>query len=423
MRPCGRLGEVGGGSGGWWRLLLAVLASGTAPTCTTSKPSPNLPQPPGRYEPARDLGQLFHDVQLSGIFEDSKTFADARPRLAPQDITARYVSAKSSPQFNLRQFVEEHFELPRPVGEGFRSDTSQTMEQHIRALWPVLTRPPDTADARSSLIPLPNPYVVPGGRFREVYYWDSYFTMLGLIESGRTDLVKSMLDNFAHLIVTVGHIPNGNRTYYLSRSQPPFFAAMVGLYALATDTTKALPYLDALEAEHAFWMNGAERLAPGSGQAYRRVVRLREGGPLLNRYWDDLPDPRPEAYRPDYEIAQTIPGARRESFYRNVKATAESGLDFSSRWMRDPKDLRTLETTELIPADLNSLLYHAERMIAALRSFRGRAGDAEDRKSTRLNSSHLVISYAVFCLKKKKKIQRKLNAYILIILMTRQHHN
>src|SRR5207247_1649811 len=67
-------------------------------------------------------------------------------------------------------------------------------------------------------------------------------------------------------------------------------------------------------------------------------------------------------------------------FYRNVKATAESGLDFSSRWMRDPKDLRTLETTELIPVDLNSLLYHAERMIAALRAFRGRAGDAEVAK-------------------------------------------
>ncbi len=329
------------------------------------------------YDPAHDLGPLFHDVQLSGIFEDSKTFADARPRLAAAEIIARYASARGAPQFNLRDFVTQQFDLPRPVGEGFRSDTSQTMEQHIGALWPVLTRPPDTADPRSSLIPLPNPYVVPGGRFREVYYWDSYFTMLGLIESGRTDLVKSMLDNFAHLIATVGHIPNGNRTYYLSRSQPPFFAAMVGLYARATDTTQALPYLEALEAEHAFWMNGAERLAPGSGQAYRRVVRLREGGPLLNRYWDDLPEPRPEAYRPDYEIAQTLPEARRESFYRNVKATAESGLDFSSRWMRDPKDLRTLETTDLIPVDLNSLLFHAERTISALRSLRGRAGDAD----------------------------------------------
>src|SRR3989475_349404 len=333
--------------------------------------------PVARYDPAHDLGPLFHDVQLSGVFADSKTFVDARPLLAPAELAGRYASARSSTRFSLQPFVEQYFELPLPVGEGFRTNASQTMEEHIRALWPVLTRPPDTADARSSLIPLPNAYVVPGGRFREVYYWDSYFTMLGLIESGRTDLVRNMLDNFAYLVQTVGRIPNGNRTYYLSRSQPPFFAAMVGLYARATDTTKALPYLEALEAEHAFWMNGAERLAPGAGQAYRRVVRLREGGPLLNRYWDDLPQPRPEAYRPDYEIAQTLPEARRESFYRNVKATAESGWDFSSRWMRDPKDLRTLETTELIPVDLNSLLYHAERTIAALRALRGRAGDAD----------------------------------------------
>src|SRR5207253_3481066 len=75
--------------------------------------------------------------------------------------------------------------------------------------FPYSVRPPHLTSfptRRSSDLPLPNPYVVPGGRFREVYYWDSYFTMLGLIESGRTDLVKSMLDNFAHLIVTVGHI-------------------------------------------------------------------------------------------------------------------------------------------------------------------------------------------------------------------------
>jgi len=65
--------------------------------------------------------------------------------------------------------------------------------------------------------------------------------MQGLVRSGRTDLVKSMLDNFAHLITTVGHIPNGNRTYYLSRSQPPYFAAMVSLYATATDTSQPCP--------------------------------------------------------------------------------------------------------------------------------------------------------------------------------------
>jgi alpha,alpha-trehalase len=198
--------------------------------------------------------------------------------------------------------------------------------------------------------------------------------MLGLVESGRMDLVHSMLDNFAHLVRTEGHIPNGNRTYYLSRSQPPFFAAMVSLYAAHADTAAALRWLDALEAEHAFWMEGADRLAPG--EAHRRVVRLRDG-PVLNRYWDDRPEPRPESYREDWTTAQTLPAERRETFYRNVRAAAESGWDFSSRWMRDPADLRTLETTELVPVDLNSLLYHQERTIAALRAFRGRAGDAE----------------------------------------------
>src|SRR6266516_672676 len=374
------------------RLIWLVTAFTLAAACrsgTSSRPSTALQQPAGvaRYDPARDLGPLFQDVQLSGIFADSKTFVDARPLLAPADIAARYTTARGAPGFRLQAFVQQHFELPRTADGAFRTDTSQTMEQHIRALWPTLTRapPPDAATVRSprsetergsSLIPLPQEYVVPGGRFREIYYWDSYFTMLGLVASGRTDLVRHMLDNFAYLIATVGHIPNGNRTYYLSRSQPPFFAAMVGLYATATDTTQALRYLDALEAEHAFWMDGAERVA--SGEAYRRIVRLRDGS-VLNRYWDDRapPDPRPESFRPDYLLGQTLPEAQREAFYRNVRAPAESGWDFSSRWMGAPKDLRTLETTDRIPVDLNSLLYYAERMIAAMRAFRGRPGDGE----------------------------------------------
>ena len=326
----------------------------------------------GWYDPSRALGALFHAIQTAGLFPDSKTLVDAQPLEPPSRILASYQSRRDSAGFNLQQFVAQHFELPQPIGEGFRSDPTRTMEEHIRALWPVLTRAPDTANAPSSLIPLPHAYVVPGGRFREVYYWESYFTMLGLIESGRTDMVKAMLDNFAHLIRTFGHIPNGNRTYYLSRSQPPYFAAMVSLYAAATDTTQALAYLDALEAEHAFWMDGADRTAPGD--AHRRVVRLRDGS-VLNRYWDDRPEPRPESYREDYELAQTLPASQREAFYRNVRAAAESGWDFSSRWLRDPLDLRTLETTELAPVDLNSLLYHTERTIAALRVFRGTAND------------------------------------------------
>src|SRR5205807_8146475 len=215
-------------------------------------------------------------------------------------------SARTVAGFDLRAFVERQFQLPQPVGAGVAPGVSRsrTMEDHIRALWPVLTRPPDSADPRSSLIPLPHPYVIPGGRFREIYYWDSYFTMTGLVASGRIDLVRDMLDNFAYLIETVGHIPNGNRTYYLSRSQPPYFAAMVGLYAQATDSQQALRYLDALERELAFWMEGADSLRPGT--AHRRVVKLRDGA-VLNRYWDDLTEPRPEAYRPDHELGRTLP--------------------------------------------------------------------------------------------------------------------
>lgn len=347
------------------------------------------------YEPSSAYGQLFHDVQLSGIFPDSKTFVDARPLMTPAEIVARYTAEKGTAGFSLRAFVDQHFELPRPVGEGFRSDPARSMEEHITALWPVLTRTPDRPEDGSSRLPLPNAYVVPGGRFREIYYWDSYFTMLGLVESGRVDLVKNMLDAFVHLIRTAGHIPNGNRTYYLTRSQPPYFAAMIGLYAQATDTARALPYLDALETEHAFWMDGADRVAPGN--AFRRVVRLRDGS-VLNRYWDDRADPRPESYKPDYELGQTLGDNARGSFFRNTRAAAESGWDFSSRWMRNPADLRTLETTELIPVDLNSLLYNAERTIAALRSYRRQGDDvavarrfaaaAEDRRRALLRISY-----------------------------------
>jgi alpha,alpha-trehalase len=349
-----------------------VAACRTAPTveppAQRSVPTPAIV---ASYEPSSDLGQLFHDVQMSGMFSDSKTFADATPLRPPSDLVREFFTSRTATGFDLRAFVNRNFEIPRPVAGDFRSDTTRSMEDHIRALWTVLTRARDTANPRSSLIPLPNPYVVPGGRFREVYYWDSYFTMYGLLASGRIDLVRNMIDNFAHLIRTTGRIPNGNRTYYLSRSQPPYFGAMVGLLARATDTASTLKYLDALEAEHRFWMEGSNN----SG-AFKRVVHLRNGA-VLNRYWDDQAEPRPEAHKPDFELAQRVAPFRREALYRNLKATAESGWDFSSRWMRDPSDLSTLETTDLIPVDLNSLLYNLEQTIAAFHRFRRGPGDLE----------------------------------------------
>lgn len=355
------------------RLGTCLLLLGCAGGGASRAPGPDAGAR-NRYEPSRDLGPLFHEIQMAQLFPDSKTFVDAVPRVPVADILAEWNRQRATAGFSLQRFVSERFDVPVESAKAYASDASQSMEAHIRGLWPVLTRSPDAADTRSSLLPLPSPYVVPGGRFREVYYWDSYFTMLGLVESGRTDLVKSMLDNFARLIETVGHVPNGNRTYYLGRSQPPYFSAMVGLYATATDTMSAYPYLAAMEKEHAFWMDGATTLAPGG--TIRRVMRLADGT-TLNRYWDDIPEPRPESYREDVLLGTSLPEAQRATFYRHVRAAAESGWDFSSRWMRDPKDLRTLETTNIIPVDLNALLYHAERTIAALRRKRGAAGDAQ----------------------------------------------
>jgi alpha,alpha-trehalase len=98
----------------------------------------------------------------------------------------------------------------------------------LHTLWNVLTRQPD--QAAGSLIPFPHPYIVPGGRFREIYYWDSYFTMLGLkVSSGAPILSNTWLITLRISSDTIGYIPNGNRTYYLGRSQPPFFSLMVKL--------------------------------------------------------------------------------------------------------------------------------------------------------------------------------------------------
>lgn len=325
------------------------------------------------YDPARDLGGLFVDAQMMSVYPDSKTLVDATPKSDPQAIANAYKEEKGNRNFSLKKFMAREFTAPSAPDVAASGAQKRSMEEHIDDLWPVLTRQADVSDPRSSLLPLPKPYIVPGGRFREVYYWDSYFTMLGLVESGRTAQMGQMLDNFAHLIRTVGHIPNGNRSYYLSRSQPPYFAAMVGRYAAAADSTAATAYLEAMEAEHRFWMDGADTLKPGT--AHRRVVRLADGS-VLNRYWDDRPEPRPESFKEDFTIAQSLPEPSREAFYRNVRAAAESGWDFSSRWMRNAKSLASLETTDLAPVDLNSLMYHAERTIAALRRRRDQRGDA-----------------------------------------------
>ena len=173
-------------------------------------------------------------------------------------------------------------------------------------------------------------------------------------------MIENMADNFAHLINTVGHVPNGNRTYYLSRSQPPFFSLIVDVIHDINGEESLKKYLPALEKEYAFWMEGSEELTV-ENSSHSRVVRLQDGS-ILNRYWDDKPTPRPESYKEDVEIAKESKRPAKD-VYRDIKAGAESGWDFSSRWFRDGKTLATIHTTEIIPIDLNSLLHHLEKIL------------------------------------------------------------
>ncbi|NNV57920.1 alpha,alpha-trehalase TreF [Limnovirga soli] len=296
-------------------------------------------------------GKLFTDVQMSRIFPDNKTFVDCIPKRNPKDIVADYLAATSNPaiKFSLKLFVDENFVVPAPPTEGFKTEANEEVKAHITRLWDALQRNADKPVAGSSLLPLPGAYIVPGGRFREIYYWDSYFTMLGLQESNRYDLMEDMINNFAALITTYGHIPNGNRSYYLSRSQPPFFAMMLQLLEEKKGTVVYALYKNALQKEYAYWMDKTSKT--------KHVVKMPDGS-ILNRYYDQDIRPRQESFYEDSLLG--IKSANRKLLYKNLRTCAETGWDFSTRWFADGKSMASIQTTNLIPVDLNCLLYQLE---------------------------------------------------------------
>ncbi|MGH2643945.1 MAG: alpha,alpha-trehalase TreF [Chitinophagaceae bacterium] len=302
---------------------------------------------------------LFKAVQMQSVFSDGKTFVDCTPKLPPKEIVSKYEADKNNSTFNLKKFVLQNFNLPEEHTSNYHSDISEGVVKHIDELWNVLRREPDSSEKYSSLLPLPYPYIVPGGRFREIYYWDSYFTMLGLQTAGKTDMVENMVKNFAYLINKYGFIPNGNRSYYLTRSQPPFFSLMVEMLAKEKGDYIYAIYLPALLKEYRFWMSGFGNLKSG---ANKHVVKMPDGS-ILNRYWDAGDYPREESWKEDVESGK-LTKEPLKLFYRNLRSTAESGWDFSSRWFADGKSLSTIRTTDIVPVDLNCLLYHLEMTIA-----------------------------------------------------------
>jgi len=311
--------------------------------------------------PRQEFPGLFEEVQSAHIFPDSKTFADCTPKASPTAILRYYAKERTEPDFRLEAFVHKYFETPAGAAAHYVTDTTQDVVAHIESLWNVLKRDRDSDHAYGSLISLPYAYIVPGGRFREVYYWDSYFTMLGLKESGRTDIIENMIRNFAYLIRTYGFIPNGNRTYYLTRSQPPYFALMLQLLVSAKEERKQellTTYLDALEKEYNFWMK-----KPADGKTGDHLVVLKDGA-ILNRYYDRGNWPREEAWTEDINTAKKAGSKPAEDVYRELRTCAESGWDFSARWLEDGKSLETIHMTDIVPVDLNCLLYNLESTLA-----------------------------------------------------------
>jgi alpha,alpha-trehalase len=320
--------------------------------------------------PSIAYGELYRDVELASIFPDSKTFPDMIPDAPPAAIRDEYSAAKASPGFDLASFVGRHFTGPTPPGPTINpARHGQRLLDYVASLWPILQQSATSVPPYSTLLPLPYPYVVPGGRFREVYYWDSYFTMLGLEDNGQHQLALDLLEDFAFELDHYVVIANGNRSYYLSRSQPPFFSLMVRLIGAADGT--GTTYLPQLQREWDFWMEGADKLP--HGEASHNAVRLPDGT-LLNRYWDARDAPRDESYKEDVETAAAS-GRPPDLVYRNLRAAAESGWDFSSRWLADGKSLGTVRTLSILPVDLNCLLAHLEKTLS--KAYRAQGDDAQ----------------------------------------------
>lgn len=327
----------------WFAGVLALLAG-----CASVVPVPDegdvaagadraardRPMPPSLLYPG-----LFQAVAMTDLYEP-KDWTDARPLGSPDEIMAAWRAAGAPVgEAALAAFTDDWFEPPEKVAVALDLPEGRTLSEHVEMLWPVLTRAQE-GEAEGSLLPLPEPYVVPGGRFREVYYWDAYFTMTGMGPE-HDALKRDMVDNFAHQIEEYGHVPNANRSYYLSRSQPPFFASMIGLPG-PTEPLGHVVYLDAMRAEHAFW------------SAAERTVTLPTGE-ALTRYWDARDAPRDESYRYDVATAEET-GRPAAEVYRHLRAGAESGWDYSSRWFADGRTLGTIEAADVVPVDLNSLL-------------------------------------------------------------------
>jgi alpha,alpha-trehalase len=250
----------------------------------------------------------------------------------------------------------------------------------VHGLWRLLGKQavPDVSvnPQRHTLLPTRFPFIAPGGRFEEFYYWDSYWIILGLLASNMTTTAQTTVLNLADFVTRFGFVPNGGREYYTTRSQPPFLTLMVAAVAHADQLRTPLrsslcglpvevPQLDVisnllpiLEDEYAWWM--ANRAVS--------ITRLDGSGIIdtLNRYFVQTDHPRPESWYNDESLASEIcpDPHQRALFFSNLASGAESGMDYSSRWFLDGFNETTVDTSNVLPVDLNAILGRVENTLA-----------------------------------------------------------
>ena len=343
-------------------------------------------------------GDLLRTFQTFYIFgNDSKAFVDSPLKVDPNVVVTAF-NALPRPLTKpiLELFAEKYFD---PVGSDLipwtPSDWSPsppllnhsiiaqniTLRNFTLALnnfWLDLGRQP-TVDVfenpqRHTLLPTAHPLIVPGGRFRESYYWDSYWIVKGLLYSGMLTTANGIVDNFVDFIHQFGFVPNGGRSYYLTRSQPPLLSEMVRVLEEDIDTCNDARLL-AVKKEHTFWtqhrtwrsVTGAAATGEGdqawkSGATLPQTCNVSVAMSLLNYYDANTTLPRPESFREDALLAEEAArqGLNQSQLLRNIAAAAESGWDFSSRWFADHATLLTARTTSIIPVELNVVMARME---------------------------------------------------------------
>nr|GEY97235.1 probable trehalase isoform X1 [Tanacetum cinerariifolium] len=199
--------------------------------------------------------------------------------------------------------------------------------------------------------------------FLEVYYWDSYWVIRGLLASKMYETAKGIVLNLIDLIDTYGYVLNGARAYYTNRS-----SMVVEVYKRTNDMDLVKKALPALIKEHKFWNSGIHSVTIEDDQGLTHN---------LSRYYAMWNQPRPESFTIDTETADKLKNdCEKEQLYRELASTAETGWDFSTRWMKNTSDLATLTTTTIVPVDLNAFVLKMELDITFLANVTGETSHA-----------------------------------------------